>query len=251
MKTLAIAANTFRESVRERVIFGVTAASALAMLSSWFLVRLAQTERVAVDFGLFVITLNGAALAIVTGAGLLARETERRRVYALLSKPVPRSSVVIGKLLGAFGVSAAATVFLSLLLFGFVYALGGGLRPGIFLSALFTGMELLVLSAMAVFFASFTTSILSTLYSFMFFAICHMIEDIKAFWSAGSEAGRLLAKAVYFLLPNMENFNIKQEVVHNLPVSGLVTAGAAGYALLYVCALAAAAAWIFTRRDFD
>ncbi|MFH1537743.1 MAG: hypothetical protein ABIH66_02210, partial [bacterium] len=104
---------------------------------------------------------------------------------------------------------------------------------------------------MAMFFASFTTSVLSIFYSALLFMACHMLEDIRTYFKAGSAVGRIVSRFVYYLLPNLENFNIKQEVVHGLPVAASHIAFASLYAAVYAAILICAGMWIFRNRDLE
>lgn len=253
MKLYVIAANTFREAVRDRLIFGLLVAGGILISLSILAAKLAfvQPYKVMTDIGLAVITLTGVVMAIFTGAGLFTRETERRRIYSILSKPVARYQLIIGKYIGTVFALTVNLLLMAGYLLIFLLVFAETWAPGILKAALMIELELMVVAAMAMFFASFTTSVLSIFYSSMLFAACHMLDDLRSYFDAGNPVGRFASRVAFYALPNLENFNIKQEVVHNLPVSAAHIAGAAAYGLIYIAILISAAVWIFSNRDLE
>lgn len=253
MRVYVIAANTFREAVRDRLIFGLLVAGVILISLSILAAKLSfvQEFKVMADIGLAVITLMGMVMAVFTGAGLFTRETEQRRIYSILSKPVPRYQLVLGKYLGTVFALTVNLVLMTLYLLVFLLVFAGEWAPGVLKAALMIEFELAVIAAMALFFASFTTSVLSIFYSAMLFVACHMLEDIRTYFVAESAFGRAVSRVVYYLLPNLENFNIKQEVVHGLPVAAGHIASAAVYAVVYIAVLMCAAMFIFRNRDLE
>ncbi|MFH1538548.1 MAG: hypothetical protein ABIH66_06290, partial [bacterium] len=196
MRVYVIAANTFREAIKDRLIFGLLVAGVILISLSILAAKLAfvQEYKVMTDIGLAVITLTGMVMAVFTGAGLFTRETEQRRIYSVLSKSVPRYQLVLGKYFGTVFALTVNLVVMTLYLLVFILVFADTWTPRILEAALMIELELLVIAAMAMFFASFTTSVLSIFYSALLFMACHMLEDIRTYFKAGSAVGRIVSR---------------------------------------------------------
>ncbi|MEW5947531.1 MAG: hypothetical protein AB1742_15185 [bacterium] len=253
MKIYVIAANTFREAFKDRLILGLLAAGILLILSSVVMAELAYVQRVKVisDVGLAVITLTGLIMAIFSGSNLFARELEQKRVCSILSKPVPRYQLVVGKYAGTVFSLTFNLVIMALFLIGLLYADSRTWEFDLLKAVALIEAELMVVAAVALLFSTFTTSILSVFYTLLILIAGHMIEDIKAYWQIKSLVGRIFTKLVYYVVPNLDNFNVKPEVVHNVPVPPAVLAHACLYGALYIVVIVAAAVWLFQYRDLD
>jgi Cu-processing system permease protein len=251
MRVWAIARNTFREAVRDRILYGLLVFALLMIGSSLAFASLSigQQERFTKDLGLAAISLIAVLMSVFLGISLVSKEVERRTIYTILSKPVHRWEVVLGKYLGL-----AATVAVNVLLMGAGLALltlamgwwGGALAAALFLVL----VEALVLTALATLFSTFTTPTLAAIFTLGLFVVGHLTGALRAVTQqAQSEWIRLLGEAVYRLLPNLEAFNVKGRVAVGDPVSLAEVGLAAGYGLLYVVAVLALAAVVFERRE--
>ncbi len=100
-RVLTIALNTFKETIRDRIL-GVIVLFALAMIvgSVWLgAISLGQAGRMMEDFGLVAVTLFGLVVAVFVGASLVRKEIDKRTVFVLFSKPLGRSEFIVGKFL--------------------------------------------------------------------------------------------------------------------------------------------------------
>ncbi len=251
MKILAIARNTFREAIRDRILYGLLAFALLMIGSSLALASLSvgQQERITKDLGLAAISLIGVLMSVFLGITLVSKEVDRRTVYTILSKPVRRHHLVVGKYVGL-----AATVTVNVLVMGAGLALltaaygwwHGNVAAAVYMILL----EMLVLTAIATLFSTFTTPTLSAMFTLGLFVLGHLsgaLRDITE--RSGSVAGRLAGEALYRLLPNLEAFNVKGRVAHGAPVSLLEVGLATGYGALYIAAILALAVVMFERRE--
>jgi len=178
---------------------------------------------------------------------------ERKTVYLVLSKPVPRWEFIVGKALGLSLTIALTTFVMAAVLFlvHMGYQHGGGPKPAIFAAALGIYMELVLLICLASFFSTFTTPVLSAIFTLSMFVIGHVTKDLILFGGRSSSAAvQWAARALYYMLPNLENFNWKNEV----PYDGIQFLSAiplaAGYLLAYAAAVLFLACLIFSRKDF-
>ena len=255
-RVLAIARNTFREAVRDRVLYNLVVFVLLLTAAAVFLGELsaAQEAKIIVDMGLSATLVFGVFIAIFVGVGLVYKEIERRTVYAIFAKPVGRGEFLAGKFLGlsltlAFNVGVmGAGVSLALL-----YVRGGWtpLALSIWPAVGLILMELLILVALALLFSSFSTPALSALCTFFVFVIGHFSADLRTFAdSLGTPVAGLVFGALYYLLPNLSNFSYITAASHGQTPTASAFFGATAYALVYIAVLLAAATLIFKRRNF-
>ncbi len=252
----AIARNAFREAVRDRVLYNLVLFVLLLTGASIFIGELSggQERRVIVDLGLSAMLLFGAFIAIFVGVGLVYKEIERRTIYAVFSKPVGRGEFLVGKYLGL-----CLTLLVNVLVMGvgvslaLLYVSRGWdpLIPTIWPAVLLIYMELMLLTATALLFSSFSSPALSALLTFMVFIIGHFSADLKSLAnSLGGSGARWLFTGLYYLLPNLSNYSFITPAAHGrAPSPGFVLASAL-YALVYITVILAGATLVFSRRNF-
>ena len=252
----AIARNTFREAVRDRVLYNLVLFVLLLTAAAIFIGELSggQERKIIVDLGLSAMLLFGVFIAIFVGVGLVYKEIERRTIYAIFSKPVGRGEFIVGKYLGLCltllvnVIVMAAGVSLAL-----VYVSRGWdpLIAKIWPAVLLIYVELMILTGVALLFSSFSSPALSALLTFFVFIIGHFSADLKSLaGSMGSASARWLFTALYYLLPNLSNYSFITPAAHgHSPEPGFVLAAIA-YAVIYITVILAAATLVFSRRNF-
>jgi ABC-type transport system involved in multi-copper enzyme maturation permease subunit len=252
----AIARNAFREAVRDRVLYNLVLFVLILTGASIFIGELSggQERKVIVDLGLSAMLLFGVFIAIFVGVGLVYKEIERRTIYAVFSKPVGRGEFLVGKYLGL-----CLTLLVNVLVMGVGVSLAllyvnkgwDPLIPTIWPAVLLIYMELMLLTAIALLFSSFSSPALSALLTFMVFIIGHFSADLKSLAvSLGSSSARTLFTALYYLLPNLANYSFITPAAHGrAPSAGFVFATGL-YALVYIAVILAAATLVFSRRNF-
>ena len=252
----AIARNAFREAVRDRVLYNLVLFVLLLTGASIFIGELSggQERKVIVDLGLSAMLLFGVFIAIFVGVGLVYKEIERRTIYAVFSKPVGRGEFLVGKY---FGLCLTLLVNVVVMAVGVSLALvyvSGGWDPlilTIWPAVLLIYIELMLLTAIALFFSSFSSPALSALLTFLVFIIGHFSADLKTLAvSLGTTSARWLFTGLYYLLPNLANYSFITPAAHGrAPSAGFVFASAL-YALVYIVVILAAATLVFSRRNF-
>ncbi len=253
MKVWAIARNTFREAVRNRILYSLLFFALIFIGGSSLLSHLTVGEytKIIVDMGLAGISIFGVLIAIFVGIGLVNREIERKTIYTLASKPVSRGAIVVGKYLGLVMV---LTVLV--LLMGTAYALtlvinGAQLQLAMVAALGLVLVELMVITAFAVLFSTISGPTVASFFSLSIYVIGHLVGDIRAFGaSTDSFFVREFSAAVYWILPNLDNFNVRTEVVHGVPVAADFLAATLGYGVLYSAVVVGIASVVFRYRDF-
>lgn len=248
-----IAVNTFRESARNKmfyllVFFGVLFAFSSKLVS---FLTLGDAMKVLKDTGLAAINFFCVLIAVFTGINLVYKEIDKKTVYNILSKPVRRDEFILGKFLGLALTMLAALGAMAVLFFAFVALSGGGFDGGILLYFFMLYLELLIIVALSLLFSSFTTPILSFIFTVSLYLIGQVLwtyNEFKGFLKV--PAWRWLTEAFYYLLPNLRKFNIKSEVVLGTLPGAATILYAVLYALLYTAAVLALAVLVFRRREF-
>jgi ABC-type transport system involved in multi-copper enzyme maturation permease subunit len=261
-----IALNVFRESVRDKVLYNLVLFAVALMSASYLLGQLTAGQEVKIikDLGLAAMSLFGLFIAVFIGIGLVSKEVERKSIYALLAKPMTRSQLVVGKYAGL-----VLTLFVNLAVMtvAFYMVLGywsltehawykagwdaPGADPNLLKPVFLIFAELSLVTAIALLFSTFSSPILSAAFTFGLYIVGHFNEDLRHFESVvPSKAAALVARALYYLLPNLTAFDVSSTVVHGRPVPFGYLAVTTAYAAAYITALLAAATFIFSRRDF-
>jgi len=252
-RIFSIGANTFRETIRNKVLYIILAFALLVIGLSRFLADLSVGEltRIIVDVGLACIHLFGVLIAVFIGITLISDEVERKTIYLVLSRPVPRWEFLVGKAFGLSGTLALVTLVMACTLFVVHLGYGGVPETGIVIAAAGIYMELVLLICLASLFSTFTTPTLSAIFTLSMFLIGHISKDLVAFGArAKSGAVRMVSGILFYLLPNLETFNWKNEVVFGGVRSPAVLAFPAGYLLFYCSSVLLLACLIFSRKDF-
>jgi ABC-type transport system involved in multi-copper enzyme maturation permease subunit len=261
-----IAVNVFRESVRDKVLYNLVFFAILLMAASYLIGQLTagQDVKIIKDLGLAATSVFGLFIAVFIGIGLVSKEVERRSIYSLLAKPVDRRQVVIGKYLGlvlTLAVNIAIMAAALYLVLGYMaWTEPAEMKRGWEASATDAAMlkaiflilvELSVVTAIALFFSTFSTPILSAALTFGVYVAGHFSSDLRNFEQVVDQpAAARLAHAIYWVLPNLAAFDVKAQVVHAQAVPLGYLAVTVGYGLCYVAALLVAAMLVFSRRDF-
>jgi ABC-type transport system involved in multi-copper enzyme maturation permease subunit len=264
--TAAIATNVFRESVRDKVLYNLVLFAILLIGASYLLGQLTagQDVKIIKDLGLSAISLFGLFIAVFIGIGLVSKEVERRSIYSLLSKPIRRHQLVLGKYVGltltlAVNVSimaAALYLVLGYMSWGFAPEVqrawdSPALDPALLKAVGLILVELMLVTSIAVFFSTFSTPILSAAFTFALFIVGHFSSDLRNFQDVVDSPGAArLARGLYWVLPNLAPFDVKADVVHGIPVPARYIALTLAYAALYISMLLVISSFIFSRRDF-
>jgi len=252
MKTIyVIAKNTFREAIRDKILYGILGFAILYLFLTLFLAKLSLEELPMIkSFGLAGIYIFGVLITIFLGATLIFKEIERRTLYFVISKPVSRAQVIVGKFFGLYAAVALTVLVMALFYFGVIAYQGGGLDLGGLVAVFLELLELLLLTALLTFFSAVMAPLLATISAIMLLFVGHLIDG--AVMTLQAEAGGAAFQffnALRFVLPNLSKFNVRNIVVHELPVEPSSIVVAVVYAVVYSALLLYLAAVFFKRRE--
>jgi ABC-type transport system involved in multi-copper enzyme maturation permease subunit len=254
-RVAAIALNTFREAVRDRVLYNLIL-FALLLIGTAILfgqISIGVQALILVNLGLTAITFFGLAIAIFIGIGLVYKEMDKRTLYALLSKPVRRYEFILGKFAG-LGLTLLVNV--ALMTVGFfvaLYYVTGGPGAGdvpILIAIYFIFLQLLLATALALLFSCFSSPVLSAAFTVGLFIAGSFSSDILELSKAVKVPWlEWVTRAVYYAIPNFRNFNVISSVAHEHPVPLELVLYNTAYAVIYIGLVVGAGILIFQNRD--
>jgi ABC-type transport system involved in multi-copper enzyme maturation permease subunit len=253
-RVTAIAANTFREAVRDRVLYNLIA-FALLMTGGAILVGQISIDierLVVVNLGLTAVSLFGVVIAIFIGIGLVAKEIDKRTLYTVLSRPVRRWEFIVGKFFGLVGTLVVNATLMAFGVFAaLLYVAHRFHKPDawVLVALYFIILEFLVVTSLALLFSSFSTPIMSAIFTFALFVIGSFAEDLRGFATMAKGLTHWLSLGAAYIVPNLSALNVISSVAHGEPVAGRLILYNTIYALFYAAMAITGAVLIFDRRN--
>lgn len=248
----AIALNTFREAIRDRVLYLLLVFALIVIAVSRLLSMLTvgDEDKIVKDVGLSAISIFGVLTAVFVGVSLVVKEIERRTVYTLLANPVRRWQFVVGKYVGMMVVLGLNVVVMASLLY-VVLLLRGESPWGLTVAVAAILVELGIVTAFALLFSSLTNPMLAAVWTFAVYVMGHLS------WSLGllrdklhGDAARALCDVVFWALPNLHRLDLKAEAVHGVALPPGFVPLALGYGVGYAALIVLLACAAFERKDF-
>jgi ABC-type transport system involved in multi-copper enzyme maturation permease subunit len=251
---LAIAKNTFRETVRDRILLSAFFVIVAMIIFTLFIasISLEQSTRMIIDFSTTAIYALQIFVAIFIGSMLIYKEIERKTFYLLLPKPITQTEVIIGKCLGLLLTTFAVTLLSTLVLYVILYIQSGHLFfwP-ILLSVLLSTLEAVILILVSIFFSGITSPILASVSTVTIFIIGHADGVFRyMFMTTKIPAVAMITKVIYYIFPNLEKFNTRNDIIHGVTPSYTTIAVAVLYALSYALLLLVITQATFRKKDY-
>jgi ABC-type transport system involved in multi-copper enzyme maturation permease subunit len=262
----AVALSVFRESVRDRVPYNLVLFAVLLIASSFLLGQLTagQDVKIIKDLGLAATAIFGLFIATFIGIGLVSKEVERRSIYSLLAKPISRPQFIAGKYAGLVLTLAVNVAVMTAALYAVLAYMSWtespmiragwdapGIDPALLKAIFLIFIELMLITAVALFFSTFSSPLLSAAFTLGIYVVGQFNADLRNFERVvDSRPVAWLARGIYHLLPDLSAFDVKTQVVHGLPVPAGYLVATALYGGLYIVAVLLLATFIFWRREF-
>lgn len=250
-----VAVNTFREAVRDRVLYNLVFFGFLMIGAAILMgdISIGIHRLVIVNLGLSAISIIGLVMAIFIGVGLVYKEIEKRTLYTLLARPVKRWQFLVGKYAGLLLTLLVNTSFMTLGLAIALYWVG---RPfvasdvTVLVAVYFILLELALVTALALFFSCFSSPMLSTLFTLAIYITGIFAADIRDFGQlTKSPVIEGFTKDLYYLVPNFHNFNAIEAAGHGNYVPFSLIWQNTLYTILYAAIVLIASSAIFSRRN--
>ena len=250
-----VAWNTFREAVRDRVLYNLVFFALLMMAAAILVgqISIGIEEIVTGSLGLSAISVIGLLIAIFIGVGLVSKEMDKRTLYAVLAKPVHRWEFLLGKFGGLVLTLVVNTAAMTAGLYAALLYVRHPLVRGdavLLIAVYFILLKLALIVALALLFSCYTTPLLAILFTAGLYVSGLFVEEMRTFHSnTMSSALQTFLRWLSYVLPNFENFDIMGSAVHGRAIPGTLIMQNTAYAVLYCAIVLAAAAAIFTRRN--
>jgi ABC-type transport system involved in multi-copper enzyme maturation permease subunit len=261
-----VALAAYKESVRDHVPLMIVGFGVLLVAASYLISQMTagQDIKIIKDLGLAALSILGLLIAVFIGIGLVAKEVERKSIYSVLTKPVTREQFLLGKYFGlvmtlAVNLGAMCLAYYAVLGYQHFFATQGirgaadapALDPRLMIAVVLIFAELMLVTAVALFFSTFSSPFLSAMLTLALWLAGHFNADLRHFEEVvNSPVAANFARVLYYLLPNLAPFDVKAEVVHALPVSASHVVLTLVYAAVYISILLLASVAVFRRRDF-
>ncbi|MGJ3251122.1 MAG: ABC transporter permease [Elainellaceae cyanobacterium] len=255
-QVFVIATNVFREVIRDRIlyligIFALVLFAAAALLPE---VAASAESKIILDVGIAAIGITGLIAAVFIGTGLVNKEIEKRTVYVLVAKPISKTEFIIGKHLGLSTVLIALVAAMTLIYMGTLSVQQIEFPvDSILLSMLYLLIELSLITAFAILFGVFTSSILATLLTLAVYLVGHLSQDLVRLAELSENPGiQRVIENLYLVLPDLSRLDYKNQAVYGTEAfpPSLDLIGNAVYGIVYTVLLLAIAILIFSRREF-
>lgn len=250
---LIIAMNTYREIIRDRVLYGLLVFALLLIGMSLALGQLsfAEQARISADFGLSAIHISAVVFSIFVGSTLVYREIDKKTIMTLLVRPISRLQFVLGKCLGLSLVTATSVLCLAAILWAVFLGVGMDVSSLFPLALYGVLLEALLLLGVTIFFSSFASPMMVVSFSIGVFIIGHWISSLDFFaGKSKSEEFRFLAKTLIAICPDLEKFNWRSHVIYKDAITMNEVGYASVYSLSWFLVLILIAVFVFRRRDF-
>jgi Cu-processing system permease protein len=250
-----VALNTFREAVRDRVLYNLVFFALLMIVAAIFVgqISIGIEEMVIKSLGLSAISVIGLLIAVFIGVGLVSKEMDKRTLYALLAKPVRRWEFLLGKFGGLALTLAVNTLAMAAALFAALWCVKHHLERAdamLLIAIYFILLKLMLVVALALLFSCYSTPLLAILYTSALYVAGLFVEEMRTFHSASvTAATAALLRGLSYLLPNFENFNVLAAAVHGREIPNALILQNTAYAALYCGIVLVAAAAVFSRRN--
>ena len=249
-----IASNGFREVIRDRILYVIGFFAVILALSLRLLpeISVGADGKIFLDVGLALTSFLGAIVAIFVGTSLINKEIEKRTVLILIPKPISCGELIVGKHLGLCGVLTVVIAIMTALYLGSLT--WGNIEfslVSLLVSQVYLLIELAILTAVAITFGVFTSSILATLLSFGIYVIGHLSNDLLELAKLTKSPNiTALTETIYLIVPNLERFNLKNTAVYGILPSSSELLINAVYGIIYIVLLLTISTLIFSRRQF-
>jgi len=249
-----IASNVLREVLRDRVLY-LALLFAVVLLGATLLlpeVSAGSEGKILLDLGIALIGLFGLVVAVFVGTGLLNKEIEKRTVLVLMAKPMSRTEFIVGKHLGLSTVLAILVALMTAVFFVVMswkqmdYPWGS-----LVVAAVYLLLELSLITAVAILFGVFTSSLVATLLTFAVYFMGHLSQNLVTLSNTVETPGiQRLIQGLYLIFPDLARLDLKNTAVYgSLPPTSTLLLNA-GYGLIYIVLLLTLATLIFSRRQF-
>jgi len=248
---IIIAKNTFRETIRDRILYAILGFAILFIVSTIYFgtISLGEDIKIIRDFGLAGIYIFSIIIAVFIGTSLVYKEIEKRTLYIALSKPVTRAQFILGKFFGLFTSLSLVITLMAAVYLIVVAAKGGGFDWRGLIAIAMTLPEIAIFIALSILFSTFSTPLASTIYAILILYIGHSLGLVLKYFNKTGGIGKTIFTGIYYLLPNLEKFNLRNIVVHQAAISWQSIVYGLIYGIIYTTLILILANWSLKKTE--
>ncbi|MDO8445578.1 MAG: ABC transporter permease [Deltaproteobacteria bacterium] len=263
----SVASITFKEGIKNRVIFGIVIIALLLFAAATVITNLFMRDivKVAVDLSLSTVSFAGLLTLLFVGVNLFAKDLDKRTIYMVISRPVSRQQYLVGKFFGIVLLAFIITFFLGLLSAIpvaiskriYYYPEAGFDWRIFFIAVVYIFIKLCIISSIITLFSSFTSnSFITLVLSLGTYIIGQSTEAVRVLLVSGIEKVKIspvlsfMVEAAYYLFPNLSAFDLKIQAAHGLPISSSYIIWTVLYAISYMAIVVSIGTLAFRRREF-
>jgi len=252
VRILAVAANTFREAIRDKVLYvllffaGVTIFGSKAL--GW--ISVGQDNKIIIDISLAAVSLFGVLIAIFVGTSLVYKEIDKRTIYTIISQPIWRYEFILGKYLGLALLIGVVTAFTGSTSALYVFSLGGTVGITFAEAVLLIYWKLLLITALSVMLSSLTSPILGAIIVFSAYLLGHatgILIDLPP--QLQGTTTETITGFLYNIVPNLSHFDIRAEAANGVAVAPSYVIWTLVYGTVYTIFFLILAAIAFQDKD--
>ena len=254
-RVLIVARNTFREAVRDRVLYNLVFFALLMIASAVVVGQISMDIEtvVMISLGLSAISLIGLLIAVFTGVGLVSKEIDKRTLHAVLAKPLRRWEFLIGKFAGLAATLGVNTLAMAAGLFLALWMVKHSLVHGdavVLVAVYFILLKLMLVVALAMLFSCFTSPLLAILFTGGLYVAGLFVSELRNLQVTSLSPGTQRFFAVIsYILPNFGNYDVMGAAAHGRAIAGSLVLHNTLYTALYCALVLSAAAMIFSHKD--
>ena len=257
-----IAHNTCRESIRDKILYNIVFLAIALTLFSIVLGEWSVFDRAYVikSTTLSVMSLSGLLISIFVGISLVQKEIQRRTVLTLLSKPISRVTFIVGKYFGLLAVVTVHLAILTVIYYVMLFLTHADPAANLLIAIYLIFCEMAVVIAVALLFSSFSSTVLSALFTLGVYFAGHLSNQLLEQVRFASRMGEMgdtstalfekMAVVIHAVFPGLYRYNVTSYVVHGIALPDMYLFWNTLYAVGYVGVFLAVASWWFSRRDF-
>jgi ABC-type transport system involved in multi-copper enzyme maturation permease subunit len=252
-RVIAILENTFKESLRQKILLLLVVFATLLIIISLFMepFALGEASKIMRDFGLAATALFSVLITVIIGSTLIRKDVEKKTIYTVLSKPVKRSEVILGKFLGLSALVTLLVLAMLVIQQLVIFVYEGAFAPRLLIALPFTIIEIMVLLGILLLFSSFSSTTMTSIMGVIFFVVGHAMPDLKLFADGVRvPALKYIAYGFYYVLPNLENFNLRIDLAYGLPLRADQILFSICYGVIYIVLLLYLTKLVFQGREF-
>ena len=249
----AICRNIYLEGFRQKVFTSAVIFAVILIVLSVFLgpFSLGEISKIVRDFGLAISSLLSIFIIVTVGSAILYRDLERRTIYTIVTRPIRSREIVIGKFFGLVLLVISLTFAMAIIQQLVILLSEGRFDLAIMIAPLFNCFEIMIMTGVLLLFASFSSAAFSSIMTVILFIVGHASPDLKLFAdTVKSPFLKTVSTAFYYILPNLENFNLRLDVVYRLPMAADQAVYVISYGIIYIVLLLFLSVIIFESREF-